>query len=433
MSLLKFVHAADLHLDSPFRGIGSEVPDHVLVELQEATFKAYDRIVEICISEGVDALLVAGDVYDSADRSLRAQIRFVDGLNRLDDAGVRSFICHGNHDPMDGWEAGLSLPPGCVRFGTDVGTAPVFPDDPDRAVVHGISYPRSVVEENLALRFRDDTIARAASRARFNIGLLHANVGGNTNHQSYAPCAVEDLISTAFDYWALGHVHTRQKQPIDSPAIVYPGNPQGRHPGETGTHGVYLVEVVDDGSPRLEFVETDVVRWEMLTLDIGPFEAKEHQELMNTMEGMVAESARAVDGRPVVYRLGLIDRGPLHNWLSLPETSIDLQTWLNDLYSDRSPWMWCERIKVRTGAPVDREREVLRDDFVGDMLRTGATIRSEPDLLRELQDSLRPLYVNSAAGPYLRDFLPSLEEIRLLLKDAEDICLDFLIEEEEQK
>ncbi len=111
MSLIKFVHAADLHLDSPFRGIGSEVPDYVLETLQEATFEAYDRTIEFCISEEVDAFLVAGDVYDGADRSLRAQVRFVNGLNRLDAAGVRSFVCHGNHDPMDGWEARLSLPP----------------------------------------------------------------------------------------------------------------------------------------------------------------------------------------------------------------------------------------------------------------------------------------------------------------------------------
>ena len=431
MSLLKFVHAADLHLDSPFRGIGSEVPDYVLEELREATFKAYDRTVEFCISKGVDAFLIAGDIYDGADRSLRAQIRFVNGLERLDSAGVRSFICHGNHDPIDGWEARLDLPPSCIRFGTDVGTVPVFPDDPDRAVVHGISFPTREVTENLALRFQDDSIASTDQQGRFNIGLLHANVGGNTTHQSYAPCNVEDLINTSVDYWALGHVHTRQVLRDERPAIVYPGNPQGRHPRESGTRGVYLVEVGDDGSTSLEFFVTDVLRWEILTLDISNLEAE--QELMNSMEVTVATSAEGAAGRPVVYRLELAGRGPLHSWLSLPENVLELQAWLNDLYSDSSPWMWCERIKVRTGTPVDRQRAAQRDDFVGDLLRTGSEFRDDPIMLSELQTVMKPLYVTSGAGAYLRDFLPSLDEIKSMLDEAEEQCLDYLLEEEEQK
>ncbi len=307
----------------------------------------------------------------------------------------------------------------------------MFPDDPDRAVVHGISFSTGVVKENLALRFQNLATTGTTLSGKFNIGLLHANVGGNSVHQSYAPCTVEDLVNTAVDYWALGHVHTRQVLRDERPAIVYPGNPQGRHPRETGKHGVYLVEVGDDRSPRLEFIETDVVRWEMLTLDIDTIETE--QELMDTMDGIVATSAKAVDGRPLVCRLDLFGRGPLHRWLSLPETSKDLQTWLNDLYSDRSPWMWCERINVRTGTPLDRERAAQRDDFVGDLLRTGSAFRDDPEQLSELQSSLRPLYVTSSAGSYLRGFLPSLEEIRSLLTEAEDQCLDVLTEEQELK
>ena len=431
MSLVKFVHAADLHLDSPFRGIGSEVPNNVLETLREATFEAYDRAIELCISEEVDAFLIAGDVYDCADRSLRAQVRFVNGLDRLNAAGVRTFICHGNHDPMDGWEARLALPPNCVQFGVDVGVEPVFPDDPNRAVVLGISYPTSVVKENLSLRFQDMSKVSEKHSGKFNIGLLHANVGGNKAHQNYAPCNIEDLVSSAVDYWALGHVHTRQILRDERPAIVYPGNPQGRHPRETGMHGVYLVEVTDDGTPRLEFVETDVVRWQTLTLEIDSIETE--QELMETMDGIVAASAKATDDRPVVYRLDLKGRGSLHRWLTLPQNSRDLQMWLNDLYSDRSPWMWCERINVRTATLLDRERATQRDDFVGDLLRMGVAIREDPKLLSELQSSLRPLYVTSSAGVYLRNLLPSLEDIRSILTEAENLCLDVLTEEEEIK
>ena len=137
---LKFVHTADLHLDSPFTGLKSTAPDNVARLLYEATFDAYTNIIDLCITERVDALLVAGDIYDGADRSFRAQHRFIAGLQQLDDAGIRSFVCHGNHDPLDGWEARLDYPPTCYRFGEEFESAPVFQDDPDRAVVYGISY-----------------------------------------------------------------------------------------------------------------------------------------------------------------------------------------------------------------------------------------------------------------------------------------------------
>ena len=216
MAQVRFVHAADLHLDSPFGGIRTEAPPHVADRLYRATFDSYENIVSLCLRERVDALLVAGDIYDGADRSLRAQLRFNEGLKRLDTAGIRTFVCHGNHDPLDGWEARLDLPPGCVRFGPEVSSAPVFPLEPERAMVHGISYPQRVVTENLSQHFRPPY------SSGFNAGLLHANVGGNAAHDNYSPCTVDDLSETGIDYWALGHVHTRQVLRRDRPAIVYP-------------------------------------------------------------------------------------------------------------------------------------------------------------------------------------------------------------------
>ena len=136
---LRFVHAADLHLDSPFTGIRASAPENVARALYSATFDSYRNIIDLCISEQVDALLVAGDIYDGADRSLRAQRAFIDGLRSLDAVGIRSFVCHGNHDPLDGWEARLSYPDGCHRFGAEVEAVPVFPDAPERGLVYGIS------------------------------------------------------------------------------------------------------------------------------------------------------------------------------------------------------------------------------------------------------------------------------------------------------
>ena len=136
---VRFIHAADLHLDSPFTGIRAAAPENVATALYSATFDSYRNIIDLCISERADALLVAGDIYDGTDRSLRAQRAFIDGLRSLDAAGVRSFVCHGNHDPLDGWEARLSYPDSCHRFGSEFEAVPLFPDEPERALVYGIS------------------------------------------------------------------------------------------------------------------------------------------------------------------------------------------------------------------------------------------------------------------------------------------------------
>ena len=421
---MKFVHAADLHLDSPFVGMSSEAPEHVSDTLLRATFDAYANIIDLCIEEQVHALLIAGDAYDSADRSLRAQLKFGDGLKRLDEAGVRSFICHGNHDPLDGWEARLELPGGCVRFGPEVTGEPVFPEDPERARVYGISYPQREVHENLALRFRE------LPQSRFNIGLLHPDVGGNPGHSPHAPCSLADLANSSMDYWALGHVHTRQVLRQEHPAVVYPGNPQGCSPDETGARGVYLVEVDDDGTPHLEFRPVDLVRWESLEVDITGLETE--QELLNAMDAAASSCAKDAGGRALVLRLTLTGRGPLHSSLCRPDTAGAILGNLNDHYASARPWLWCERIQLETASPVDRGQVAQRDDFPGYLARIAEELRNDPGAFDELRDALRPLYLNSNAAPYLRNFLPSDDQLRELLTAAEYECLAALVNEEEE-
>ena len=425
MPKLRFVHAADLHLDSPFRGIRAQAPENVAQTLHRATFDAFENIINLCVREQVDALLVAGDVYDGADRSLRAQLKFVDGLKQLDSAGIRSFICHGNHDPLDGWEARLDLPPGCVRFGPDMTAEPVFPDEPDRATVCGISYPRREVRENLSPLF-----PQAISGSGFKIGLLHANVGGDPNHDSYSPCSVADLEIASIDYWALGHVHTRQTLREQGPAVVYPGNPQGRHPGETGARGVYLVEVEGTGPPRLEFHAMDVVRWETLSLDIAGLETE--QALIDAVSDRAESALEASEGRPVVFRLALAGRGTMHRWLRREDTGDDLLEQLNSRYANSNPWLWCERIQLDTASPVDREQAARREDFTGDLARLCTELRENPVALVELQESLQELYGASRARRYLNGFLPDGPELLEILNAAEAECLAELVGEDDE-
>ena len=414
---LRFVHAADLHLDSPFTGIRAAAPENVAEVLYSATFDSYENIIALCISEGVDALLVAGDIYDGADRSLRAQRAFIDGLRSLDAAGIRSFVCHGNHDPLDGWEARLSYPDSCRRFGSEFAPAPIFPNEPERALVYGISYPTRDVYENLVSR-----LGPVDERA-FTIGLVHANVGGNTDHALYAPCSLDDLAQSGIDYWALGHVHTRQVLGERAPTVVYPGNPQGRHPNETGARGVYLVEVDANGDARLEFRPTDTVRWERVRIDIGALETE--QDLLDAIDDAMQILVDGAEGRSVVARMTLTGRGELNQFLRQPGAVDDLLAGVSDQWAQRLPFVWCERIEDETAAAINRDALRSGEDFLAEVLRTADQLRETPEMLR---DGLAELYQHRRFRQHLSDFTE--EEIGKMLDEAEALAVNLLAEDD---
>ena len=414
----RFIHAADLHLDSPFTGIRAAAPENAAKALYSATFDSYRNIIDLCVAEQVDALLVAGDIYDGADRSLRAQRAFIEGLQRLDAAGIRSFVCHGNHDPLDGWEAQLSYPDGCHRFGADFEAVPVFPDEPERALVYGISYPTRDVYENLVQRLVE------VESSAFTIGLLHANVGTNTGHAAYAPCSLDDLVRSGIDYWALGHVHTRQVLHEPAPTVVYPGNSQGRHPNESGARGVYLVEVDAAGAVSLQFHATDTVRWERASIDISGMETE--QDLLNEIDDAVQNLQDGAQGRSVVARITLNGRGQLNQSLRRPNAVGDILEVVNEEWAGQQPFVWCERIEDETGAAIDREALRAGEDFLAEVLRTADLLKENPGSFR---GGLAELYEHARHRRYLDAFTD--EEIAALLDEAENMAVGLLVEEDD--
>ncbi len=418
MSSLRFVHAADLHLDSPFTGLKTATPPHIAARLLNATFKAYDSIIDFCLAEQVEALLIAGDIYDGADRSLRAQLRFVDGLKRLDAAGIRSFICHGNHDPLNGWQARLDLPPSCHQFGELVAAVPFDPNDPSRATVVGVSYPKREIKENLTGGFG------TAARQGFSIGLLHCNVGGNSEHASYAPCTVSDLAQTGIDYWALGHVHNHQILNAQKPAVVYPGNTQGRHINERGARGVYLIEVDEAGRVTADFHETSVLRWETSAVSIEGLESE--QSLLDAIDREIGALVSQSAGRDLIYRLALTGRGSLHEAARRSDFASDLQARLNQAWAGAATFAWCDRIDVLTQGPFDREARREGSDFFGELLQLIDSARRDPELLSQLADDLQPLYSHARAGRFLTGLGSNPDDVASLLDDAEAACIEAL-------
>jgi len=387
--------------------------------LQQATFQTYMNIIQLCMDEKVDALLVAGDIYDGADRSLQAQLRFYQGLGQLNDAGIASFVCHGNHDPLNGWLAQLKRPPLSWQFRETVEAVPLDPGAPERAIIYGFSYPRRDVTNNIARTFRHDP------ERGFAIGLLHANVGGDTDHANYAPCTIDDLTATDINYWALGHIHKHRVLQQQEPTVVYPGNPQGRHPNETGERGVYYVEVDDNGQVTLQFRPVDVVRWEAVTLDISDMDSD--QDLVDVPTQRLEDTLVAAE-RSVLCRVRLIGRGPLRSTLQRDGYLESLRIALNSTGVQRLPFFWCERVVDATLAPLDREARRQAGDFLGTVLRSIDGLRENPDGLSDLRKTLDDLFRSTRFRKYFPEGYNDAELLNLL-RDAEEYIVTALVDE----
>lgn len=425
MPAFSFVHAADFHLDSPFVGLGRlpEGQSRVVEELREATFRSFEAVITLCLRDQVDFLLVAGDVYDGADRSLKAQLRFRDGLRRLSEAGIRAFVVHGNHDPLDGWADAIKLPEGVHDFGPDLESVVFEKDGRAVARIHGISYPTRKIGSRFGTGFQ------RVGDEPFQIGLFHCNIGGDTRHDPYAPRTESELAESRLDYWALGHIHESVVLRSSDPFIGYPGNTQGRHINETGPRGCFLVRVTDEGllEGTPEFVATDSIRWLNGDVDITGVESLDG--LLARIEDQMQELADRAEGRSVVTRITFRGRGALHGALTRPNACRDLLDELHTLGTQRSPFLWVEKLVLRTRPDVDLDARRGTADFLGDLLGLIDGIRKSPQEMAALRGELADLFEHTRASKFL--IPPSEDALRTMLDEAESRCADLLLEGED--
>jgi len=418
MEPVVFVHAADLHLDSPFIGL-SQTSVLIAQRLNRATFEAFDRVIELCLKEKVDFLVVAGDIYDGDDRSLRAQFHFRDGLSRLAKAGIQSFVVHGNHDPLNSWAASVSFPPEVKIFGEKLESEPVFRDGRLIARVLGMSYPTRNVVENLAPHYHVDNPDNI-----FTVGLLHANVGGNANHGSYAPCTLADLLAAKVDYFALGHIHQHVTL-NETPSIVYAGNTQGRSIRETGPRGCILVRAMSRDDIEHRFVETDTVRWfrEEVAID----DVDDHVELRKRLDACLEESLKAAGGRSTVVCIRLTGRTFLHKELSRPDILVSLRDTLREDYVQRVPFAWLSRIERCTSPLADLAIRAQGDDLLAIALRLVESLKT-PEGKPGVMEAVGDLFGHSRISQHL-DALND-EDLHAILDQAGLICHGLLEGEE---
>ncbi|MGH8106102.1 MAG: metallophosphoesterase family protein, partial [Arenimonas sp.] len=300
---MKFIHSADIHLDSALTGL-ERYEGAPVDEIRGATRRAFDDLTELAIDEEVDFVLLAGDLYDGDWKDYNTGLYFVERMRRLREANIRVFMIAGNHDAASQITRHLRLPENVKMFAARMPERVVL-DDLDVAI-HGQSFASRAVTEDISMAYPQ------GDPELFNIGLLHTCLGGRPGHEAYAPCTLDGLRSKGYQYWALGHVHQREEV-CRKPWIVFPGNTQGRHIRETGPKGCTLVTVDHGEVSRVVHCDLDVLRWAMCAVDVT------HSESVDAVLEQVRDSMQQAlvmaDRRPVATRLVLQGSGFTHSSL----------------------------------------------------------------------------------------------------------------------
>ncbi|WP_419600082.1 metallophosphoesterase family protein [Thiolapillus sp.] len=375
---MKFVHAADIHLDSSLHGLepyeGAPVD-----EIRSATRRAFDNLIELAIDEEVAFILLAGDLYDGDWKDYNTGLYFMQHMARLCDAGIRMFIVAGNHDAASQITKHLRLPDNVTLFSTK---------HPETVVLEDLNV--AIIGQGFATRAVTDDLSQAYPQGDpqlFNIGLLHTCLDGKPGHEPYAPCTVDGLRSKGYQYWALGHVHHREEVSHD-PWIVFPGNIQGRHIRETGPKGCTLVTVENSEIASVEHRDLDVMRWARCEIDVSASEMMD--ELFEQVSKGLQSELDEAGGRPVAVRLVVKGACPLHSTLHA-----DRERWTQECRAVATALggagIWLEKVLFKTKPSVSVDEVLERNDALSGLLHGIRNLEVDASSLGELAEELSAL------------------------------------------
>ena len=395
---MKFIHTADIHLDSPLSGLAA-YKDAPADLLRTVTRDAFTRLVDEAIEEAVDFMVIAGDLYDGSWKDYNTGHFFCREMGRLYKAGIPVYLLLGNHDADSEMTKKLTLPPNVHQF--DTRKANTFRIEEMKVALHGRSYKEAATVENLATSYP------APIAGWLNIGVLHTALEGYAAHANYAPCSLEDLTAKGYDYWALGHVHEHailQKEPW----VVFPGNLQGRHIRETGARGAMLITADESGIHSVERLLVDVLRWHVVDVDAS--EANTLEEVVRLVgQGFEQLVAETPDKIYLSVRVCIKGRTAAHGELFGLESQLREEI-LGQAAGQGIDRLWVEKVRIETEPLSDAAHIVARSDAIADLQAFLDTAPEDTALLESLMEDLRPL-VDKAPFELIQS-VPALDAIR---------------------
>jgi DNA repair exonuclease SbcCD nuclease subunit len=398
---MQFLHAADVHLDSPLTGLSSRgsVPEHII---QHCTRRAFANLVDLAIARDVAFVILAGDLYDADWRDYSTGLFFAHEMRRLDRP---CFIIRGNHDARSVITRSLVPPPNVHEFSSRRAETVELVEL--GAALHGRSFPDRAVPEDLSASYPDPI------RGRLNIGILHTSADDPGEHETYAPCTLPSLIAKGYDYWALGHIQRRRELHPGNPWIVFPGNIQGRHARETGAKGVTLVDVRDGRISGLTHHPTDVLRWAALPILLDG--AETIAEIAARIRFELTTAHDAAGGLPLIARVILQGTTDRHGEMAADFQAIEAEC--RNAAAAVSGSLFIERVRLET-RPATR----LSLDGSATALLEEAFLQAleDPDIQKLLLEDFKSLngQVPPASGRDMRALPKSLDDLRALVPEA---------------
>ena len=408
---MKILHAADLHLDSPLRGL-ARYEGAPLDRLRGATRQALQNLVELALAEPVACVLIAGDVYDGDWKDYGTGLFFSRQMARLREAGIPVVLIRGNHDAASQITRSLRLPDNVRELACDHPES--YRLESLGLALHGQGFAKREVTEDLSSGYP------APVPGWLNIGLLHTSADGRPGHESYAPCSVVSLQSKGYDYWALGHVHQREVLSQD-PWVVFPGNIQGRHIREPGAKGCSLIDVHDGRITGVEHRELDVLRW--VELEVLVPESASRDDALEAIVSPLQSQLDLVEGRLLAVRLRLRGATRAHPALQahLDQLVNDCRALFSQVGGDQ---VWLEQVRVETTLPGAGPVGEEFADAAGDLLRFVRQAATDDQLLDDLRGELKGLQNKLRSdlrdGPEPLDF-DQRETLAGLLPDVEEL------------